>query len=58
MNIENKETTTKQQLTKEELQGLYMYLNMHYEELTSEEKKNWSLIMKTLDPEFEDYEND
>jgi arsenate reductase-like glutaredoxin family protein len=57
MNIENKETT-KQQLTKEELQGLYMYLNMHYEELTNEEKKNWSLIMKTLDPEFEYYEKD
>jgi hypothetical protein len=44
MNIENKETI-KPQLTEEELQGLYMYLSMHYEELTDEEKKNWTLIM-------------
>ena len=57
MNIENKETI-KPELTEEELQGLYMYLSMHYEELTEEEKKNWTLIMMELDPEFDDYEED
>jgi hypothetical protein len=53
MNIENKETI-KPQLTEEELQGLYMYLSMHYEEFTEEEKMNWTLVMKELDPEFND----
>jgi len=53
MNIENKETI-KPQLTEEELQGLYMYLSMNYEEFTEEEKMNWTLVMKELDPEFND----
>jgi hypothetical protein len=57
MNIENKETI-KPELTEEELQGLYMYLSMHYEELTEEEKKNWTLIMMELDPEFNNIEED
>ena len=55
MDIENKETI-KPQLTEEELQGVYMYLSMHYEELTEEEKKNWTLLMKELDPEFDNHD--
>jgi arsenate reductase-like glutaredoxin family protein len=57
MNIENKETR-KQQLTEEELQGLYAYLSMHFKELTEEQKLLWANMMKELDPEFEDYEKD
>jgi hypothetical protein len=57
MNIENKETI-KQQLTEEELQGLYAYLSMHFKELTEEQKLLWANMMKELDPEFEDYEKD
>ena len=57
MNIENKETI-KQQLTEEELQGLYAYLSMHFKELTEEQKLSWANMMKELDPEFEDYEKD
>jgi arsenate reductase-like glutaredoxin family protein len=57
MNIENKETI-KQQLTEEELQGLYAYLSMHFKELTEEQKLLWANMMKELDPEFDDYEKD
>jgi len=57
MNIENKETI-KQQLTEEELQGLYAYLSMHFKELTGEQKLLWANMMKELDPEFDDYEED
>jgi len=53
MNIENKETI-KQQLTEEELQGLYAYLSMHFKELTEEQKIMWANMMKELDPEFND----
>jgi hypothetical protein len=57
MNIENKEKI-KQQLTEEELQGLYAYLSMHFKELTEEQKLLWANMMKELDPEFDDYEED
>jgi arsenate reductase-like glutaredoxin family protein len=57
MNIENKETI-KQQLTEEELQGLYMYLSMNYEDMNNEEKKYWYELMNELDPEFNNIEED
>jgi len=57
MNIQNKEKI-KQQLTEEELQGLYAYLSMHFKELTEEQKLLWANMMKELDPEFDDYEED
>ena len=57
MNIENKETD-KPELTEEELQGLYMYLSMHYEQMTEEEKNTWIVLMHALDPEFNNFEDD
>jgi hypothetical protein len=56
MNIENKEIA-KPELTEEELQGLYMYLSMHYEQMTQEEKNVWVVLMNQLDSEFNNFED-
>jgi hypothetical protein len=40
------------QLTDEDLQGLYIFLAMNYENFTEEEKLYWNIIMEKLDPEF------
>ena len=57
MNIENKETD-KPKLTEEELQGIYMYLSMHYEQMTQEEKNTWIVLMNQFDPEFNNFEDE
>ena len=57
MNTENKETE-KPQLTEEELQGMYMYLSMNYEQMTQEEKNIWTMLMNELDPEFNNIEDE
>lgn len=43
-------------ITEEEIQGLYMYLSLHFEEMKPEEKLMWIEIMKKLDKEFNDAE--
>jgi len=48
----------KQDLTKEEIQALYVYLSMQFENMNDQQKLLWIETMKSLDPEFEDYEND
>ena len=48
----------KQDLTKEEIQALYIYLSMQFENMSDEQKLLWIETMKSLDPEFEDYEKD
>ncbi len=50
---ENKET-----LTQEEIQALYVYLSMQFESMSDQQKLLWIETMKSLDPEFEHYEND
>lgn len=50
---ENKET-----LTPEEIQALYVYLSMQFEKMNDQQKLLWIETMKSLDPEFEDYEKD
>lgn len=40
-------------ITEEELQALYLYLSMNYENMTREEKMVWFEIMKRIDKEFE-----
>ena len=57
MNIDNKETADIK-LTEGELQGLYIYLSMNYEDMTNEEKKYWYELMGELDPEFNNIEDD
>jgi hypothetical protein len=46
-------------LTDDQIQALYMYLSMNYEEMDSDEKKAWYYIMQKIDSEFNDieYEN-
>ena len=50
---ENKET-----LTQGEIQALYVYLSMQFEKMNDQQKLLWIETMKSLDPEFEDYEKD
>lgn len=41
------------ELTEEDLDGLYMFLAMSYENFTEEEKQYWNIIMEKLDPDFQ-----
>ena len=43
-------------ITEEEIQGLYMYLSLYFEQMTKEEKIAWIEIMKKLDKDFNDAE--
>ena len=48
----------KEDLTKEEIQALYVYLSMQFENMNEQQKLLWIEAMKSLDPEFDDYEKD
>lgn len=48
----------KENLTEEEIQALYIYLNMQFDNMSDQQKLLWIEAMKTLDPEFNDYEDD
>jgi hypothetical protein len=48
----------KQELTEGEIQALYIYLSMQFENMSDQQKALWIETMKSLDPEFEDYEED
>jgi len=48
----------KQELTEGEIQALYIYLSMQFENMNDQQKALWIETMKSLDPEFEDYEED
>jgi hypothetical protein len=48
----------KQSLTEEEIQALYLYLSMQFENMSDQQKLLWIETMKSLDPEFDDYEKD
>jgi len=54
----NIEENNKQDLTKEEIQALYVYLSMQFESMNDQQKLLWIETMKSLDPEFDDYEKD
>jgi succinate dehydrogenase flavin-adding protein (antitoxin of CptAB toxin-antitoxin module) len=52
LNIENRE------LTEQELDVIYFYLNMEYDNFTEEEKQMWYRVLSLIDKDFfEDYEN-
>ena len=55
LNIQQEERET---LTQGEIQALYIYLSMQFENMNDQQKMLWIETMKTLDPEFEDYEKD
>ena len=55
LNIQQEE---RENLTQGEIQALYIYLSMQFENMTDDQKALWIESMKTLDPEFDDYEED
>ena len=55
LNIQQEE---RENLTQGEIQALYIYLSMQFENMNDEQKILWIETMKTLDPEFDDYEED
>jgi hypothetical protein len=55
LNIQQEE---RENLTQGEIQALYIYLSMQFENMNNEQKILWIETMKTLDPEFDDYEDD
>jgi hypothetical protein len=55
LNIQQEE---RENLTQGEIQALYIYLSMQFENMTDDQKALWIETMKTLDPEFDDYEED
>jgi hypothetical protein len=57
-NILNKGEDNKELITEEELQALYVYLSIQFESMNDQQKLLWIETMKSLDPEFEDYEKD
>lgn len=45
-----------EQITEEELQGLYMYLSLYFDDMTKEQKLTWIEIMQKLDKNFNETE--
>jgi hypothetical protein len=43
-------------ITEEQLQALYIYLSLNYDNMKEDEKVVWYEIMKKIDKEFNDYD--
>ena len=56
--ILNKGEDNRESITEEEIQALYVYLSMQFENMNDQQKLLWIEAMKSLDPEFDDYEKD
>ena len=56
--ILNTQQAEKETVTEAEIQALYVYLSMQFEKMNDQQKLLWIETMKSLDPEFEDYEKD
>ena len=48
----------RENLTQGEIQALYIYLSMQFENMSDQQKMLWIETMKTLDPEFNNFEDD
>jgi hypothetical protein len=46
-----------QQLTEEQLDAIYKYLSISYEDMSDDEQKMWTLLLAIFDSEFDDVEN-
>jgi hypothetical protein len=46
----------KDSVTEEEIQALYVYLSTEFDSMSDQQKLLWIEAMKTLDPEFNDYD--
>ena len=53
-NLENIEG---RQLTEQELDALYLYLDMYMDDMSDEEKVFWTQLLEKIDPEFYDHTN-
>jgi len=55
LNIQQEERET---LTQGEIQALYIYLSMQFENMNDQQKMLWIETMKTLDADFNNFEDD
>lgn len=55
LNIQQEE---RENLTQGEIQALYIYLSMQFENMNDQQKMLWIETMKTLDPDFDNFEDD
>ena len=55
LNIQQEERET---LTQGEIQALYIYLSMQFENMSDQQKMLWIETMKSLDPDFNNFEDD
>lgn len=46
----------KDSVTEEEIQALYVYLSTEFDSMSDQQKLLWIEAMKTIDPEFNDYD--
>jgi hypothetical protein len=47
-----------QKISEDQLDAIYKYLSISFDEMTDEEQKMWTLLLSIHDPEFDDIEND
>jgi hypothetical protein len=47
-----------QPATEKELDSLYTYLSMNWDDMNETEKNFWSEIMSRVDPDFDKYEDE
>ena len=55
LNIQQEE---RENLTQGEIQALYIYLSMQFENMSDQQKMLWIETMKSLDPDFNNFEDD
>ena len=48
----------RENLTQGEIQALYIYLSMQFENMNDQQKMLWIETMKTLVPDFNNFEDD
>jgi hypothetical protein len=49
---------TRQEVSDEELQGIYIYLDWFFEEMEKDEQLMWIELLEVLDPEFNKIDNE
>ena len=50
--MQQKEEIKYLEISEDELQAIYIYLAMNYEEMTMDEKLYWTYILEKIDPEY------
>jgi len=43
-------------ISEEQLDAIYKYLAIQFDEMTDEEQKMWTILLSIHDPEFDDYD--